>query len=384
MQTFTGCTRALCAMFLGMGWCAGTLAESPATERWVELPLSVSQKTLDRVMAVPEIKLSPGLHARVLVGTGHDLFDPFDLHVVDAHRLWVADDARSGAVYEVTVEGKVTRIADIRKHAPYAIDVAPASFGKSAGKIYAIAFAEPEKRGGWELPNAITRIDPATGQDSVVCYLPKNAAGIPGSGGFFARFGPENSPFAGKLWITAASNHTIYTITADDKCAAFKTLDLDSEGSPRGIGFTPDGKTLLLGVAAPPPANRNKTTPGGGRVLRMSADGTLAAAPLVSGLHEPGALAYAPPGFGKFGGELFVSDAGEWNNDVEATEPISRDGVLYRVSAAGKLETVASGLANPVGVGFMGNALVISDINGDFHVGTQKFADGFMYLIEAD
>jgi len=81
---------------------------------------------------------------------------------------------------------------------------------------------------------------------------------------------------------------------------------------------------------------------------------------------------------------LFISDAGEWNNDVEATEPISRDGLLYRVTTAGKLEIVASGLANPVGLGFMGGALVISDINGDFHVGTQKFADGFMYLIEVD
>ena len=377
IRTLSGVLAALC-------WCTNAAAESPATERWVELPLSVSQKTLDKVMAVPQLKLSPGLRARVLVGTGRELFDPFDLHVVDEQRLWVADDARSGAVYEVSIEGKVKRIADIHKHSPYAIDVAPASFGKWAGQIYAVAFAEPEKRGGWELPNAITRIDPATGQDSVVCYLPKNAAGIAGSGGFFARFGPENSPFAGKLWITAASNHTIYTITADYKCAAFKILDLDTEGSPRGLGFAPDGQSLLLGVAAPLPANRNKTTQGGGRVLRMSVDGSIAAAPLVTGLHEPGALAYAPAGFGKFGGELFISDAGEWNNDVEATEPISRDGMLYRVTTAGKLEIVASGLANPVGLGFMGGALVISDINGDFHVGTQKFADGFMYLIEVD
>lgn len=100
--------------------------------------------------------------------------------------------------------------------------------------------------------------------------------------------------------------------------------------------------------------------------------------------HEPGALAYAPAGFGKLGGELFTRDAGQWNNDVEATESISRDGLLYRVMAAGKLEVVASGLANPVGVGFIGGALMIWDINGDFHVGTQKFADGFRYLIEAD
>ena len=93
-------------------------------------------------------------------------------------------------------------------------------------------------------------------------------------------------------------------------------------------------------------------------------------------------MAFAPAGFGKFAGELFISDAGDWNNEVEATEPVGRDGLLYRVTATGQLEVVASGFANPVGVAFVGNALVISDINGDFHVGTQKFPDGFLYLLK--
>ena len=141
MNMFSLRTRTLGGVLLAMCWCSNAAAESPAPERWVELPLSVSQKTLAKVMAVPQLKLSPGLRARVLVGTGRELFDPFDLHVVDEQRLWVADDARSGAVYEVSIEGKVKRIADIHKHSPYAIDVAPASFGKWAGQIYAVAFA---------------------------------------------------------------------------------------------------------------------------------------------------------------------------------------------------------------------------------------------------
>lgn len=357
------------------------LAENRGEEDWVELPLSVSRETLAKVMAVPTVSVAPDLAARVLVPTGRDLFDPFDLHVVDQQRLWAADDARSGAVYEIALDGTVKRLAAIKQHAPYALDVAPKSFGKHAGQIYAVSFAKPEKAGGWELPNAITRIDPATGQDSVVCYLPKNDAGVAGSGGFFARFGPEGSPFAGRLWITAASNHTLYTITPDDECKAFKTLDLDREGSPRGIGFARDGQRMLLGVAAVPPANRNKTIPGGGRVLLMAADGAFDPAPLIGGLHEPGALAWAPAAFGAYGGQLFISDAGEWNNDTEATEAIARDGKVYRVDAAGRLHEAVSGLANPVGLGFLGGGLAISDINGDFHVGTQKFADGFVYFV---
>lgn len=360
---------------------AAAFAENPGEDDWVQLPLSVSRETLTKVMAVPVVSVAPDLAARVLVPTGKDLFDPFDLHVFDQQRLWAADDARSGAVYEIALDGTVKRLAAIRQHAPYALDVAPQSFGKHAGQIYAVSFAKPEEAGGWELPNAITRIDPATGQDSVVCYLPKNDAGVAGSGGFFARFGPEGSPFAGRLWITAASNHTLYTITPDDECKAFKTLDLDREGSPRGIGFTPNGREMLVGVAAVPPANRNKTLPGGGRVLRMAADGSFAAQPLVGGLHEPGALAWAPAGFGAYGGQLFISDAGEWNNDTEATEAIARDGKVYRVDAQGRLHEAVSGLANPVGLGFLGGGLAISDINGDFHVGTQKFADGFVYFV---
>lgn len=351
---------------------------------WVELPLSVSQKTFERVMAVPTLDVANGMSARVLVPTGADLFDPFDFYVVDDERMWVADDGKNGAVFEVTLDGEVTMLADIRQHAPYAIDVAPPSFGRHAGQIYAIAFARPEKAGGWELPNAITRIDPATGVDTVVCFLPENAERVPGSGGFFARFGPEGSPFAGRLWLTAASNHTIYTITPDDHCAPFKTLDLDREGSPRGLAFTPDGQSMLLGVAAPAPANRNKTSPGGGRILRVHADGRIDATALITGLHEPGAMAYAPATFGKFAGDLFVSDAGEWDNDVEATEPITRDGRIYRVTTGAKLEAAISGLANPVGVGFVGGKLVISDINGDFHVGQQKFPDGFMFIVSPD
>lgn len=353
-------------------------------DNWTELPLSVSQETLDRVLAVPNVTLAPGLLSRVLVPTRSEMFDPFDFYVLDDKRFWVADDGKNGAVYEVHLDGTVKLLADIKKHAPYAIDVAPASFGEHAGQIYTIAFARPEKAGGWELPNAITRIDPKSGKDEVVCFLPENAERIPGSGGFFARFGPEGSPFAGRLWLTAASNHTIYMITPDDVCKPFKTLDLDLNGSPRGIAFTPDGQSMLVGVAAPTPENRNKTNRGGGRILKMSADGSFSKDPVSTGLHEPGAIAYAPATFGRFGGSIIISDSGEWHNDTVATEPIERDGRVYRVMEDGSLETLISGLANPVGVGFVGNRLVVSDINGDFHVGTQKFPDGFILELSAD
>lgn len=363
---------------------AGVVAiEKEKTPEWVQLPLSVSKETLARVFAVPPIKTADEFTFTVLVPPRTQLHDPFDLHVVDDQTVWVADDAKSGAIFKVMLDGHVAVLADIKKHSPISLDLAPPSFGKFAGQIYTVAFAKPEKAGGWELPDAITRIDPATGRDTVICFLPENAAHEPGAGGFFARFGPENGPFAGKLWITAASNHTLYQVTPDGACKPFITIDLEKWGSPRGIGFTPDGKTMLLGSAAPAPGNRAKTLPAGGRILRVSPDGTVAAQPFVGGLHEPGAMAYAPKRFGRFAGELFISDAGDWNNEVEATESVPSDGRVYRVTPDGKLVLVASGFANPVGVAFVGDALIVSDINGDFHIGSQKFADGFMVMIKA-
>ena len=94
-------------------------------------------------------------------------------------------------------------------------------------------------------------------------------------------------------------------------------------------------------------------------------------------------MAFAPQRFGQFAGELFISDAGDWNNEVEATETVPRDGRVYRVTPEGALVLVAAGFANPVGVAFLGDSLIISDINGDFHIGAQKFADGFLVMIKS-
>jgi hypothetical protein len=360
------------------------------TEQWVALPYMVTKAERDLLFASPAITTAPGFRASILVPPGK-VYDPFDLFVLDSKTMLVADDGADGHIWKITAGGHVESLAAPTRYAPYTFDVAPASFGKFHGQIYALAFNEPNAAGGWELPDAIVRIDPATGRDSLVCYLPDNANHEKGAGGFFVRFGPENSPFAGKLWITTASNHSIYQVTPDDGCKVVETIDLDKWGSPRGIAFTPDGKVMLLGSVTPSPANRAKTVDGGGRILQMHPDGTIDDKPFAIGLTEPGAMAFAPSGFGHFGGELFVAEVGKWDNDIGITqEPnkgpfaqVHSDGLVYRVTRNGKLAMVASGLRNPVGVGFMGDTLIVTDINGDFHEGYQKFPDGFVVSIRA-
>jgi hypothetical protein len=233
-----------------------------------------------------------------------------------------------------------------------------------------------------QLPNAITRFDPKTFKEDVVCYLPKNAAGEDGAGSFFGRFGPEGSPFAGKFFITAGTNSTIYVLTPDDQCKPFAPVDRARWGAPRGIAFTPDGTTMLVGAAIQNPQNPAITTPGKGAIMRVMPDGTIADEPFATGLHEPGAMAFAPDGFGGFAGDLFISDAGNWDNDIQETDPITPDGKVYRIPGDGKPHVFATGLLNPVGVAFHGKTLVLSDINGDFHVGQHKIPIGFMVTVD--
>jgi len=123
----------------------------------------------------------------------------------------------------------------------------------------------------------------------------------------------------------------------------------------------------------------------------MRPDGTIDEKPFATGLTEPGAMAFAPSSFGHHGGELFVTEVGKWDNDIGITqEPnkgpfaqVHSDGAVYRVTGDGALAKVASGLRNPVGVGFIGDTLIVTDINGDFHEGYQKFPDGFIVAIKA-
>ena len=141
---------------------------------------------------------------------------------------------------------------------------------------------------------------------------------------------------------------------------------------------------MLVGTAQPAsgdPAGPPKK--GAGKILRVSSEGVVADESFVTGLDQPCGMVFAPQGFGKYGGELIIVDSGDFHSPVPMTQPVKRDGQLYRVTPAGELALIASGFANPTGVAFLGNRLVVSDINGDFHVGQRELPDGFLVTIVA-
>lgn len=343
---------------------------------------------LGQLLATPVIETAAGYTAQTLVAPG-SFYDPFDLHARGEH-VWISDDGKEsgdkgGRILSVDAQGKVRVMIGLGKLLPpIALDVATASFGAFDGQIFTVAFSRPDAEAGFLVPNVIQRVAPNSSAVSDACTLPPNAEGEPGAGGFFLRFGPDGSPFAGKLYITTATNQTVYTMTADGHCAPFAAIDLQRFGYPTGIGFTPDGMTLLIGTAQPATADpAGPPKQGAGKILRVSASGVVADALYASGLDQPCGMVFAPAGFGPAAGQLLVADAGDFNSPVPMTQTVKRDGRIYRITADGKPVIVATGFANPTGLAFLAGKLVVSDINGDFHVGQRELPDGYLVTIEA-
>jgi hypothetical protein len=91
----------------------------------------------------------------------------------------------------------------------------------------------------------------------------------------------------------------------------------------------------------------------------------------------------APPGFGDYAGQIFVTDVGDIQVPVPQTQELKRDGKVYRVTREGELKLVASGFVNPAGARFIGHHLWVTDINGDFIAGGRELPDGFLVQIDA-
>ena len=74
-----------------------------------------------------------------------------------------------------------------------------------------------------------------------------------------------------------------------------------------------------------------------------------------------------------------MADLGGAN--IQMTQATDADGRVYRIDAAGDVQLVASGFHNPVGLHFVGDALWVTDINGDFIAGRRELPEGFVVAI---
>lgn len=361
-----------------------SLAASPAVAAHPETEL---QRLERRLLASPVIQVEPGFSARVIVPPGQ-LYDPGWMRP-RGEQVLLSDDGgelgdTGGRILSIDRHGGVSPVVDLGAVLPViGFDMAPDGFGTYAGDIFTLAQARVGFAGA-TANHIIQRVRlHGSPRASVFCTLPNNGTLNHGVSGFGAdaRFGPARSPFAGKFFAVTMMNATIYQVTADAACTPFATFDPQRFGVPLSLQFAPDDATMLVSV--------NKSDAAGaaianaGAIVRVRPDGTVQDAPLVTGLTVPTGMAFAPQGFGACGGQLFVADAGDFTIPVPMTQPVAQDGKLYRITPDGRLHLVASGFFNPSGVHFVGDALWLSDLNGDFIGGRRELPDGFIVEIRA-
>ena len=342
-----------------------------------------AQGVVDTLLAPPTIKAAPGFGAKLLVAPG-ELYDPLFMVIRD-DKVWMNDDGRAtdghgSRILAVAADGKIAVLMGADKLLPVTgFDAAPQGFGNFGGQLFALAQPTSGAKGAL-INHVIQRIDLAAHTASMVCTLPAAgtvAKGVPGYG-VDARFGPAGSGFANIFFSVAALNDMIYQTLPDGTCKLF--ADLSQLGSPFGLTFTPDGSAMLVTVSPGEVVSSDKEAKG--TIVRITPDGKIDPKPVASGMIRPAGIDVAPTGFGTYGGEIFVADMGDIQVPVPATQALKRDGKIYRVTRAGELKLVASGLVNPAGLRFIGHRLWVTDINGDFIAGGRELPDGFLVQLD--
>ncbi|HZY60716.1 MAG TPA: hypothetical protein VFE56_13205 [Candidatus Binataceae bacterium] len=347
---------------------------------------SEASRVAGRVLAVPRIKAAPGFSARIVVPPG-DLYDPLQM-VPRGDQVWVNDDggeAGKGGGRLVAVDrlGKVSVLAGPENMLPdVGMDEATENFGAFGGQIFLLTQPAAGEKGLWA-NHLIQHWNPENRRLELFCTLPP--AGKVGNGkgaaGSALWFGPPQSPFGGRIFVVTTSNHMIYQAAKDGKCTPF--ADFGDLGLPLELTFTPDHQWMLVSVTPTTAAGAPDAAARRGMIMKVSAKGEIEPKPLVWGLGIAGGMAFAPRDFGRYGGQLFFTDLGEFQTPVPMTQALRADGTIVRFSHGGIPELVASGFVNPLHLRFIGNKLWVSDLNGDFLGGKRELPDGFIVEISA-
>ena len=361
-----------------------------STSLWLTLvtftPTSASadelHSMLDRMMA-RTIKHATGFATKVLVPPGQ-LYDPLVMHA-HGDAVWLNDDGKEegetgSRLVAIDQHGQVNVLVDANKMVPISagFDLAPPEFGQYGGQVFALSQPKTGDKGGMQ-NYVIQRIDPkANYAVSVFCTLPGTGSEKVSGIGVDAAFGPAGSPFAGKLFASTTLNETIYQITPDGHCVPFVTFDAKRQGGPLYLRFAPDGQSLLVSVV-----RGGIFAAHGSAVLRVLPDGKIVDKPIIEAPTIIGALDFAPPGYGPYAGQMFITEVGGYEIPVPLGQALRADGKVERVTPEGELELVASGFINPWTLRFIGNTLWVCDINGDFIYGKRELPDGFIVTIDA-
>jgi hypothetical protein len=360
-----------------------------------------------KLLEMPRVAVEdPDFVAHDLVKPG-SMFDPLFVVPDGSSAFYVSDDGDEdlpkdvgGHIWHVDLTtGKVEDVMALKSPPPLGIGLAPKNWGKWGGQIIALTQAHAAAAGAFN-NHLVRAFDPKNNfTPTTVCELPvaghtpkilKAPHGDKPEGtssiGIGAGFGLPGGSFEHKFYAVTNGNNGVYQTDADGKCTPFFLGSEEKPTAPFDLAFVPKGTgwgkwedTMLISTS-----NLNLFLPepvvDAAEVTAVDASGKIVGQ-FAANLTNPGAMAFAPAGFGNYGGDLFVADAFQVNYPVHQTQQERRDGVVYRYSKDGQRHVFATGLVNPFGLRFVGNTLVVTDINGDFLVGKREIPDGFVVAI---
>jgi len=246
--------------------------------------------------------------------------------------------------------------------------------------------AQPQK--GWAGATAnhiILRLDPKTWEPVKFAELPSAGSrnkGVAGAG-IDMMFGPDGGPFAGRLFAITSLNNAIYETLPDGQTHAFVVMDTAKPRQPVCLTFARvDGEVRMIVSTANGNFSPRRQVPGFATVTQITAEGRVLSQYLVENLDTPSGLAFAPAGFGSYGGNLFIADIGGiMPIPAPRDKAPPRNGRILRVGTDGKAVPFASGFASPLGLRFIGQRMIVCDINGDYIGGGIELPDGFVVEI---
>jgi len=266
---------------------------------------------------------------------------------VDGGKLIFSD--ASGAVMSAPMGGgTATTLAKVAN--PEGVAIAPAGFGSYAGQVFVASGADDKTA------CEVMRI----GGNAATSFAKLPDAGKLNGGKATEckdlEFGSAGTPFAGKLYAVANGNATIYEIDASGKAKAFATFDGSPSFEISNLSFTgasdPKAPNSMLVGMRPHMEIAAKV----GRINVFGPDGKQKSEYLL-GFINPTGWGYAPAGFGTYGGNLFVADAGK----AAAKNGADRDGQVYRVDNKGVTRPFATGLVDPNCLRITASGMVIAD-----------------------
>jgi hypothetical protein len=265
---------------------------------------------------------------------------------VDNGKLVFSD--ASGGVFSAPISGgKATQLAKVAD--PGGLAIAPAGFGSYAGQIFVLS------QTGDKAPCEVMRID--KGSASSFAKLPDSGK-INGGKATDCRdleFG--TGQFAGKLFAVTNGNATVYQIDSGGKAKAFAVFDQPPTFELSSLSFTDASDTkapnsMLIGMRP-----RTEVSLKVGRIIAFGPDGKQKTEYKIGFGALPTGWGYAPGGFGNYGGQLFILDAGRPADKNSG----ARDGNLYRVDNKGVVRPFASGMVDPNCLRIVGKTMVIAD-----------------------